>query len=165
MSSAVDMAEGHVRICGGPDSNSGMGHVVRASAGNGEMEVAATTLDLLARAYGPPSFVWMDIEGFELNALKGGREVLSRDRPPVFCEVNRAHLERAGGSIEELVALFRELGYRFFDASDWRLGPVDVDAMPVGAYHANWLIVPKVRVELVSDIRPSFFVRRFLLRF
>jgi hypothetical protein len=104
----------------------------------------------------------MDIEGNELNALKGGIDVLSTRRPAVFTEVNRGHLERAGSSIEGLVALFRDLRYEFFDASDWRLAALDGSAIMSGPYHANWLIVPQEKTALVGKIRPFFMAWRFL---
>jgi FkbM family methyltransferase len=159
---AIDQSEGLVALCDGPEINSGMSHVVERQSQMADMWVHSTTLDLLARTHGAPAFVWMDIEGSELNALRGAKVLLLTHRPTVFCEINRNHLERAGGSVEELVALMRNLRYTFFNASDWRLRPVDTGSIPSGAYHANWLMMPRERAEVVRRIRPLFIAWRFL---
>jgi FkbM family methyltransferase len=57
------------------------------------------------------SFVKIDIEGWELRALKGGAEILLRDHPTLMLEVNDKFLSRAGDSSEKLWAFLKELGY------------------------------------------------------
>lgn len=159
---AIDHKEGVVAFRGGPEMNSGMSHVVSVQSQQADVQVPSTTLDSLSRTYGAPAFVWIDIEGSEFNALKGAKELLLSHRPPVFCEINRDHLERASGSVEEVVALMRNCGYTFFNASDWRLRLVDTDSIPSGAYHANWLMMPLEKVEVVRRIRPFLIAWRFL---
>lgn len=56
----------------------------------------------------------MDIEGYELEALKSGPVLLSDYRPACVLEVNRYSLGAAGGSAEELRQLFIRTGYRIF---------------------------------------------------
>lgn len=77
-------------------------------------EVEITTLDALAAriGLGRLDFVKMDIEGWELNAVRGGLETLKRFTPPIYMEVNAAHLARAGATPEALWAVMTGLGYR-----------------------------------------------------
>src|SRR5439155_8139011 len=59
--------------------------------GNGEemlMNVAITTLDQEIREVGVPSFVKMDIEGGEFEALSGANNLLDRHRPLIVSELN-----------------------------------------------------------------------------
>jgi FkbM family methyltransferase len=67
-------------------------------------------------------FIRMDIEGAELKALEGARAILDRDRPHVLLEIHPAMLQaRFGGSAEQVVALFRDRGYRMFALNGDRL--------------------------------------------
>jgi FkbM family methyltransferase len=50
-------------------------------AGSGSEIVELTTLDALAARLGPPTFIKMDLEGSEYEALRGGVATLSEKRP------------------------------------------------------------------------------------
>ena len=68
--------------------------------------------ELLLHDERPIVLVKMDVEGFEIRALRGLRETLRRFRPIVTTEIIPEWLERAGGSTAELVELMRSLDYR-----------------------------------------------------
>ncbi len=62
--------------------------------------------------------VKIDIEGSELNALKGFSQTLRRDQPIILMEVNRIACQRSGYDPEALwQVLVHELGYQA-----WRIG-------------------------------------------
>lgn len=72
----------------------------------GKVEVRALTLDAMALTYGNPDLVFLDVEGAECLALKGGREVLSTSAT-FFVEVHvGCGLELLGGSVTELMSHF-----------------------------------------------------------
>lgn len=54
-------------------------------------------------------FIKIDVEGHEYEVLKGGREMLARESPIVFCEMHRAELRDA---CKELMT---ELGYQHWE--------------------------------------------------
>jgi FkbM family methyltransferase len=54
-----------------------MGHLGGADAGEKSVEVEVTTLDAAAALHGAPSFIKLDVEGAEGQALAGARAVLS----------------------------------------------------------------------------------------
>jgi hypothetical protein len=54
-----------------------MGHLGGADAGEKSVEVEVTTLDAAAAPHGAPSFIKLDVEGAEGQALAGARAVLS----------------------------------------------------------------------------------------
>ncbi|MGH8994251.1 MAG: FkbM family methyltransferase [Acidimicrobiia bacterium] len=75
--------------------------------GEGDEQVRATTLDSLARQFGTPDVVLMDIQGAEVEALQGGRELLQAGRTTWLVELHgdkgsvaAAALEDAGYTLE-----------------------------------------------------------------
>jgi FkbM family methyltransferase len=62
----------------------------------------------------PLVFVKIDVEGFEVRALRGLRETLRQHRPIVATELIAEWLERAGSSVAELVDLMLGLDYEGF---------------------------------------------------
>jgi len=57
-----------------------------------------------------PDFVKMDIEGFELDALRGARQVLSR-RPVLHISIHSEYLAERGQSSSEVLGLLYSFGY------------------------------------------------------
>jgi FkbM family methyltransferase len=55
------------------------GHTLKVGEGDGTASM--TTLDLLAEHLTPPSFIKMDIEGFEPQCLAGARQVIAEKQP------------------------------------------------------------------------------------
>lgn len=76
--------------------------------------VPVTTLDRivaqenLARL----DFIKADIEGWEMQMLRGARAVITRHRPAVMLEIAAPHLRRAGAEPAEIGDFFSGLGYR-----------------------------------------------------
>lgn len=69
----------------------------------GLQRVRAYSVDELAREFGRPDVLFIDVEGFECEVLKGARETL-RHGPDVFIEVHSGcGLERFGGSRQEIM--------------------------------------------------------------
>ena len=67
-------------------------------------------------------FIRMDIEGAELRALKGAEQIIDRDFPHVLIEIHPVMLEaRFGGSVDEVLQIFRSRGYRMFAVNGDRL--------------------------------------------
>lgn len=58
-----------------------------------------------------PALILIDIEGYEVRALRGAAETIARCKPVIICEVNRGALERAGSSDVELLELLESYGY------------------------------------------------------
>ncbi len=82
------------------------------------IEVEVTTLDdMLARIAGPISLVKMDIQGFELEVLRGARRLLASQRPAVLLEHqdgNFGNAVAAADAKHALCELFRECHYDVF---------------------------------------------------
>jgi FkbM family methyltransferase len=64
------------------------GHVERTTHGN--VAVRAVTIDELALEFGWPDLVYLDVEGFEGEALRGAARVLERRQTSFFVEVHES---------------------------------------------------------------------------
>jgi FkbM family methyltransferase len=73
--------------------------------GSQGIPVEAVTLDALAREYGPSSvsLIKIDVQGAELQVLTGAAELIARDRPALFIEIDDSALRGQGTSTAELV--------------------------------------------------------------
>jgi len=97
-------------------------------------EMAVTTAavslaDLLGTlSWSPLAFVKMDVEGWELQVLKGMTDVLAdASAPPLLYECNGHTLWPFGATPEDLVRAVAELGYTSYMVDDGRLVEVGVD--------------------------------------
>lgn len=59
-----------------------------------------------------PRLIKIDVEGYELSALRGVQRILEADRPLIVCEITEGFLRRFGHSAAELVNYLGELGYQ-----------------------------------------------------
>jgi hypothetical protein len=54
----------------------------------------------------------IDVEGFEMEVLKGAAETLRRFRPKLFVEMDDRNLQEQGSGAKELIAFLKGAGYR-----------------------------------------------------
>lgn len=106
------------------------------------MRVDTLTVDALTAQYGPPQVVCIDIEGYELHALRGAHNTLARHRPDLFIEVHTGcGLEQFGGSVPAVLAAIPD-GYEVYVApktagawGDVALRPItDMPVLPAQAF-------------------------------
>jgi FkbM family methyltransferase len=100
------------------------------------VRVQTTSIDSLAEKYGLEriSFIKLDVEGAELDALVGGRSIIARDKPAIMFELlDDPFGERANSIWQELTSS----GYRIYcvkksaliDVTDERASGFDLIAM------------------------------------
>ena len=92
-------------------SGSPMGHLGGAHKGERSVEVEVTTLDATAEAHGPPTFIKLDVEGFEGEVLAGARKLLDSGpaRPVWLIELHGPQCEA------DVKRRLSAADYRFFD--------------------------------------------------
>jgi FkbM family methyltransferase len=83
--------------------------------GGEKASVRVTTIDEICRGL-TPQVIKIDIEGAELLALRGARELLSSSAPVLFIAVHPEPMKALGTSPSELVEFLRGFGY-----AGWRL--------------------------------------------
>lgn len=76
-------------------------------------EVPVARLDDIPRSR-PMSFIKLDVEGFELEVLRGARQILESDRPTILGEFDRTWLHRRGEDLPGALKDLSGLGYRIF---------------------------------------------------
>jgi FkbM family methyltransferase len=90
-----------------------------------EQTIRLTTMDrfVAERGLNRLDFIKADVEGWELNVLKGGGGTLSVFRPVLYLEVVESSLARAGATPADIWAELEPIGYRAAKAPDFH--PVD----------------------------------------
>jgi FkbM family methyltransferase len=78
------------------------------------VEVEATTLDEICADRVVPRLIKMDIEGSELNAITGGRQLLAQHPPFVLMEFNETALAGMGATVRDLRAFMHDFNYELF---------------------------------------------------
>jgi FkbM family methyltransferase len=76
-----------------------------------KVEVNIRKVDTLVKQLGPPRVIKIDVEGFELEVLKGATGLLSTARPILIMEIHPPQLNLSGGSEALLFQLLRGHGY------------------------------------------------------
>jgi FkbM family methyltransferase len=94
----------------------------------GQIQVEAYSIDDLASRFGPPDVLFIDVEGFECELLRGAQNTLA-NKPDCFVEVHvKAGLEKFGGSVTQVLRSF-PAGYEFFAAPpDQAFVPLDMES-------------------------------------
>jgi FkbM family methyltransferase len=72
---------------------------------------------------GPITFAKLDVDGHELDVLKGAQKLLAEDRPAFLMEVAPHVQDEVPGRFEELVEILHRFGYRFETGEHGKLLP------------------------------------------
>lgn len=94
--------------------NEGASSLLR-EGGTPTCTVEVSTLDRVFATGFPrrPRLMKLDVEGVEMNVLRGGTEFFATSAPDlVFCEINRGALQAGGSSEAEIRSFFADHGYR-----------------------------------------------------
>jgi FkbM family methyltransferase len=109
--------------------NDGLGSLFRRENSLGMTNVIPiTTLDafISSNCVDQVDLVKLDIEGSELNALKGGINMLRKFAPALIIEVGEVTCQTAGYEMLDLISFVREFGYSLYKIGRrGRLDPLD----------------------------------------
>jgi FkbM family methyltransferase len=77
-------------------------------------EISIVTLDeeIPRAGLAPPDFIKIDIEGWEIEALRGARRTLETYKPALFLEMHGETIREKKRKVAEIVAFLSEINYR-----------------------------------------------------
>lgn len=107
-------------ILSGPASHSGstrLGKLEQEEINKSHINIHAITMDdyVAKQKITNLDLIKIDVEGFEVNVLRGATAALQRFKPILFVEVNDAAQKMQGRSGRELIEFIRKLDYDVFD--------------------------------------------------
>lgn len=113
----------------------------RTESAREQYQVDVVALDGLLLQPGMPKVDVMkiDVEGFEIEVLRGARKIIAAQQPLILIEVVNALLENKKSSAAEIAAMLHESGYTLFDAAEGK--PRLVDLMET--HSSNVFAVPE----------------------
>lgn len=117
--------------------NRGMNRILseaEAEEFNDFTTIEVDTLDatLAANGINKVDLVKIDIEGYEMHALRGGATLLKTQKPKLFIEVGYTRLIKNGTSPNEMVAFLHEFGYIVRHSETDEMIAADYDFSPLG---------------------------------
>ena len=88
--------------------------MLRSGVGTVVEEISIVTLDEEIPHSGlpAPNFIKIDIEGWEIEALRGARKTLEEHRPTLFLEMHGETIRQKKGKVAEIIAFLWEINYR-----------------------------------------------------
>jgi len=77
----------------------------------GQVRVTTLDQDIEERKLPVPTFIKIDVEGFELDVLRGAARTLARERPSLFVEIHGETLAAKRTNAAAVVQFLHEAGY------------------------------------------------------
>lgn len=76
-----------------------------------QIEIVTLDQDIAENCLPAPDLIKIDIEGWELEALRGARQTLIHHRPVLFLEMHGETMNEKRRKVAEIVAFLNEIGY------------------------------------------------------
>lgn len=113
----------------GPKGNHGMSSL-RCMAGSVQsIEVRTDRLDTIIEPEGRVRLAKIDVEGAEMEVLRGMRRCIEHQRPDIIVEVTDRYLSEFNSSAEEMLAELAAFGYNAFFVGDGSIIPITPDVL------------------------------------
>ena len=82
-----------------------------------------------------PEVIKIDVEGAEINVLKGAKNILKKYKPIIYLSIHPRHIKELGSDIIELINLIDEIGYKIEDFEGNQISHYSLD---------EYLLTPKI---------------------
>jgi len=77
-----------------------------------QVQISTLDRDVAENGLPAPDFIKIDVEGLELEVLRGARNILEQCRPALFLEMHGATMDEKRRKVSEIVAWLEQNGYR-----------------------------------------------------
>lgn len=110
------------------------------------LDALSEKLPVLSRV----SFIKCDVEGTELMVVKGGKNLISKARPIILCEIEKRWTKRYGYFPEEIFNFLSRLGYKPFIFFSGELKEVQ----GVQDSANNYIFIPE---KFIPDFKENYY--------
>lgn len=108
---ALSDRKGTARFFSGPKDNTGLSSLREPRQASGSFEVELARLDDVVTTGSRIALVKIDVEGAELQVLRGMERILRDSRPNLLLEITDDFLKEFGDSAQALMAFTERFGY------------------------------------------------------
>jgi FkbM family methyltransferase len=115
-----------------------------------EINVGVRTLDSVDLGF-KPRYIKIDIEGGEIDMLRGSRETINRSRPIISLEYGSIGYEAFGHKAESVVHLKNEFGYALFDLFGNVYHDDEEFLSCVNTYYWDYIMIPGEQIPWLRD--------------
>jgi FkbM family methyltransferase len=103
-------------------NNRGMQRLLKNDSENSSYEKSSVQIDTLDNSMNnlsipSPSFIKIDVEGYEYNVLLGGKGTILKYKPALFIELDDNNLREQGSNAKELIQLIKQFEYKIINAA------------------------------------------------
>lgn len=137
---AVGDVEQEVHFVSGPRNQSAVGKISLDGVDQDSMIVDCRKLDSYIGIIDKSTLVVIDVEGSEVNVLKGAIDYIHRYCPVILIEAKEKHLKRYGYSLQELYDQIMQHEYQIYAL--YRFGISSVTHPINRRYDGDWLCIP-----------------------
>lgn len=136
---AVGAENGRLKLSLPIGGNGGCYTAGLAAEGAEVVEIPMTKIDTIMSTYegANVALMKMDVEGSELNALKGAAETIERHKPHILIEINEVALNSCGTSSSALKDFFNSQGYEGFLIDRTKEGKAVIKNIPTDHEHVT----------------------------
>jgi len=111
LESAASDAAGFIEMLGAGVFTAGYFRVSHGRMKKDLTTVRSTTIDKLSETFGYPTHIKIDVEGYEIAALRGAHATLEHKSPLLFLELHNEIIAHDGGQPEATLEFLSDHGY------------------------------------------------------
>lgn len=93
--------------------------------------IRSVTIDEISARFGPPTHIKIDVEGYEIAALRGAQFTLKNDYPLLFLELHNEMIATDGGNPEETLDFLSEHGYETIALDGRKISRIEILEKPI----------------------------------
>lgn len=96
--------------------------------------------DVVPKLTGKIDFIKCDVEGAEIFVIRGGIEIIKREKPVIFLEMLRKWAAKFGYHPNDIILILTEIGYNCYYAEDGKL--ININGVTDETKATNFFFIP-----------------------